>query len=746
MRSSGDNSFRRQHAPQSKKKKKKKCSWTVSFRRHIGLCARYDDLETALTLYSAWKESNNRRGENSVVAGASGGKVKQGGEEKKIDLQTYVALLNLCDGGFVADEGRDNCGDEENDEIDDGSQDLRRLLDRRADRENFVHVGTPSGGPHQRQGNGRTEVMDGYYLTARAIARAIRSRKAAKNEDDSGDVWLTTADAEDDAAKQCVSKVADICIFDRYRQGWAIFCEIRTRFGDDAVPENAYSSILRIMCRCCKELLSPSQSPWKGEDATEGVSPPEPTLSSAMVMLFRCTGKLRLYSSVLLLSCLLGDVDAATKIWDRCAMRRIELSEAEYAGLLALAVSVGRVDVASRTLDAVAKNIKVPSKILRKAIIRWYACPYAVAAEGCPNSDTRGDSDSLVPATCPPGRQWTWSEHISADRHGKICKGCCADAILHKVHLSDRARLRMRDMIDSIVRTGQANAVVNNNSTSVVSYQGGRKGLQRAITPKMKEHRVRSWESFVNNLVLPVCGIDGKAPEAWNVLIDGANVGYFQQNFDGAPKHVNYEQIDWVVRHFTEGSKPSRVLLVLHERHFYHNQMPDCYRHLEARWHKENLLYRAPGGSNDDWFWMYAALHCPDTMVVTNDEMRDHTFQMVADDPPFLKWKERSKCGFSFGEWSWDYKDGSRRREVLLERPREYGRWMQGWEGKKKGDSAMVFVPEVMCGDERRYLDGKHVEGSKCEGVIFSTNEVLEEFLCFKAIPHDKKEGSKKVA
>merc|ERR1711935_1225910 len=62
-----------------------------------------------------------------------------------------------------------------------------------------------------------------------------------------------------------------------------------------------------------------------------------------------------------------------------------------------------------------------------------------------------------------------------------------------------------------------------------------------------------------------------------------------------------------------------------------------------------NVLYKTPPGMNDDWFWMHAALKYK-TLVVTNDEMRDHHFQMLAP-KFFLRWKERHQIHFDFGTW-----------------------------------------------------------------------------------------------
>lgn len=44
-------------------------------------------------------------------------------------------------------------------------------------------------------------------------------------------------------------------------------------------------------------------------------------------------------------------------------------------------------------------------------------------------------------------------------------------------------------------------------------------------------------------------------------------------------------------------------------------------------------------GNNDDWYWLYAAVKFG-AFVVSNDQMRDHNFQMLAP-RHFFKWRER---------------------------------------------------------------------------------------------------------
>lgn len=54
---------------------------------------------------------------------------------------------------------------------------------------------------------------------------------------------------------------------------------------------------------------------------------------------------------------------------------------------------------------------------------------------------------------------------------------------------------------------------------------------------------------------------EAKAKRRYDVIIDGANVGYHKQNYAGAPSHVSYDQIDAMARLLkAKGFKPVIVL------------------------------------------------------------------------------------------------------------------------------------------------------------------------------------------
>ena len=114
-----------------------------------------------------------------------------------------------------------------------------------------------------------------------------------------------------------------------------------------------------------------------------------------------------------------------------------------------------------------------------------------------------------------------------------------------------------------------------------------------------------------------------------DVLIDGANVGYFKKNYIGASSSVDYKQIDWMFQCLlNRGYQP---LIILHSRHFDTKRLKLSIEQLQIieNWKNTSSLYITPAGCNDDWYWLYCTVYF-NCKVVSNDEMRDHHFQMLS--------------------------------------------------------------------------------------------------------------------
>jgi hypothetical protein len=423
----------------------------------------------------------------------------------------------------------------------------------------------------------------------------------------------------------------------------------------------------------------------------------------------QCKPRLRLYSSLLIAYCEAFRMLDALEIWKKLTQRKLQATEKEYAALMQCATSTGDAIVFERVLTDLAEDVLVPSKGTVSRILEWFELAHSFHTGAltkrradefkvCECLEVIRAGEKEAPTTMGPVvnvNAWQISSACPIDmKSGTLQTGCLKGCKLNPVNISQRAWDEMREMNEKIVMDGQ----VEGHKTK---FQGGKKGKKRMdFSP---EERKQEWDQFTNFLE-SIGHVD--------VVIDGANVGCFDKNFAGAPKHIDYRQIDWIVQHFSKKGK--KVLLVLHERHFAKHMMPDNFRWLEQKWLNDRNLYKTPRGMNDDWFWLHVA-YTHQSLVVTNDEMRDHHFQMLAP-RTFLRWKERHHAHFDFGNWI-TAEDGSRQKEVLLTLPEAYSRRLQRVEDG-------LVIPLAKQGDSNRFMDGGHVA---------SNDEPEEEtYLCIR--------------
>ncbi|KAJ8767717.1 hypothetical protein K2173_020657 [Erythroxylum novogranatense] len=130
----------------------------------------------------------------------------------------------------------------------------------------------------------------------------------------------------------------------------------------------------------------------------------------------------------------------------------------------------------------------------------------------------------------------------------------------------------------------------------------------------------------------------------YEAIIDGANVGLYQQNF--AEGGFSISQLEAVVKDMYKRAGNKWPLVILHTKRLLALLENPSHRKLIEEWMEKDVLYATPHGSNDDWYWLFAAvkLRC---LLVSNDEMRDHIFELLGSDF-FLKWKERHLVHYTF--------------------------------------------------------------------------------------------------
>ncbi|KQJ94366.1 proteinaceous RNase P 1, chloroplastic/mitochondrial isoform X2 [Brachypodium distachyon] len=154
-------------------------------------------------------------------------------------------------------------------------------------------------------------------------------------------------------------------------------------------------------------------------------------------------------------------------------------------------------------------------------------------------------------------------------------------------------------------------------------------------TLALKRERTSNFDNFQKWL-------DDHGP--FEAVMDAANVGLFSH------RHLSVSKVN-AVADAIQKRFPSRKwpLIVVHNRHLTGKHMKNPANHKWVEnWKRADIIYETPTGSNDDWYWLYAAIRWK-CLIITNDEMRDHTFQLLEKDF-FPKWKERHQVRFSFGD------------------------------------------------------------------------------------------------
>jgi hypothetical protein len=115
-------------------------------------------------------------------------------------------------------------------------------------------------------------------------------------------------------------------------------------------------------------------------------------------------------------------------------------------------------------------------------------------------------------------------------------------------------------------------------------------------------------------------------------IIDGANVGYFEQRPDLGGT-LSYSNIDKVIRQL-----PGKKKVFLHEMHDKKNTFLD-------NWKKQDIVYFTPRGMNDDLFWLYLGIHNIKSKIISNDNIGDHYFK-CSHSKSFMKWRDLTMVKF----------------------------------------------------------------------------------------------------
>jgi len=273
-------------------------------------------------------------------------------------------------------------------------------------------------------------------------------------------------------------------------------------------------------------------------------------------------------------------VEKAMEVENEMERLHLQLTEVEYRIILAAIVRTGNVEYGNYVLECMLREItKVNAET--SEIVATFFRTYHERTNGA----VEGDSEVL--------RKYSVSTEARVAADG-LCNACG-----EKLEKLDLKEMEMKTLAKKIA--------------------------DLALKRETKNESFRQFTDWV----------DRNGP--FDIIIDGANIGFFGQAKGGVFTFMQIMSLHEKVKKVYPNKKP---LIVLHTRRVKHfEKISPRNKQMVEVLKRNRELFATPQGSNDDWYWIYAAvLSGRKGMLVTNDEMRDHIFQTL-ESKNFNRWK-----------------------------------------------------------------------------------------------------------
>ncbi|KAE9588069.1 hypothetical protein Lal_00003301 [Lupinus albus] len=311
--------------------------------------------------------------------------------------------------------------------------------------------------------------------------------------------------------------------------------------------------------------------------------------------------KLRSYGPALYGFCKRGDAEKAYEVDADMIESGVMAEEPELSAILEVSVNVKREDKVYEMLHRLRATVRQVSEPTLRMVEGWFNSDYATKI-GKKNWDVNKVREGIARG----GGGW----------HGQGWLGSGQWKVVNTHVNEDGVCLSCSEKLVSID--------IDPKETENFAVSLSKLACQRETQGNF--NRFQKW-------------LDQHGP--FDAVVDGANVGL--QNMH----HFSFGHLNSVVRQLRELSPTKRMpLIILHVSRVTGGpaQIPNNKRLLE-NWKNNGALYATPQGSNDDWYWLYAAVRSK-CLLVTNDEMRDHLFQLLGSSF-FPRWKEKHQVRIS---------------------------------------------------------------------------------------------------
>lgn len=320
--------------------------------------------------------------------------------------------------------------------------------------------------------------------------------------------------------------------------------------------------------------------------------------------------RLRSYIPALNCFCKQGNAQRALVVDEQMQKVGVQAGEEELASLIGVCSRNSMAEKVYSLFDRVRKGFRGLNSTTVDTIEEWFKSEGAVRATR--EGGERVSETEMVEALKSKGGGW----------HGLgwIGRGAWKT---ERVHLSEKGVCKSCGQRLETIDLDPAETDIFANSLAKLAHE--------------RESRNSEFKRFEEWL-------EGCGPVS--AIVDAANIGLCNQNFAGGG--FNFRQLDNVVEAVRKMDPQKRIpLIIVHHKRTKDGPAAQPFaQSCIARWRKARALYTTPTGSNDDWYWLYAAVR-HNALLVTNDEMRDHLFQLLGNDF-FPRWKERHQVRYSF--------------------------------------------------------------------------------------------------
>jgi proteinaceous RNase P len=317
--------------------------------------------------------------------------------------------------------------------------------------------------------------------------------------------------------------------------------------------------------------------------------------------------RLRTYTPALLGFCSSGNVKQAMEVENEMRRLDLQLTEHEYRAMLEAVVKTGDKVYGNYILECMLREITTVEELTAKVLETYF--------NSFQENDSKGEGENGGGDAC------TYTVSRSKVDAGGMCS-------------SSNEKLEKLDL-----KKGEIKTLAEKISNLALK----------------RESRSDAFQTFQK-----WCERHGP----YDLIIDGANVGFFGQAKGGM---FVFGQVELMLEKVKELWPNRKPLVVLHNRRLHHfTKDSKANAALVDKLKNNHEIFASPSGSNDDWYWIYAAvLSGENGLLVTNDEMRDHIFQTLAS-RYFQKWKLCHQVHFSvYG------------KEVTLMEPGNYTKCIQ---------------------------------------------------------------------